>query len=174
LRSLQRDEARLTALLTRLARLARPSPPAPAARGATAPDRPAGSFASRRGTLTMPVRGELASRFGSPRDGGGPPWKGWFIRCAPGQDIKAIASGQVVFADWLRGFGNLLILDHGDGYMSLYGYNDALFAEVGANVREGEPVAQAGASGGNPQPGVYFEIRYQGEAVDPAPWIDSH
>ncbi|MBK9675612.1 MAG: peptidoglycan DD-metalloendopeptidase family protein [Betaproteobacteria bacterium] len=85
--------------------------------------------------------------------------------------MRSIAAGQVVYADWLRGFGNLLIVDHGDGYMSLYGNNDALLAVVGATVREGEAIAQAGASGGSAEPGVYFEIRHQGAAVDPATWI---
>jgi septal ring factor EnvC (AmiA/AmiB activator) len=98
-------------------------------------------------------------------------WKGWFIRCAVGQEVRAIAAGQVVYADWLRGFGNLLIVDHGDGYMSLYGNNDALLATVGASVGEGEAVAQAGSSGGSVEPGVYFEIRHQGKAMDPATWI---
>jgi septal ring factor EnvC (AmiA/AmiB activator) len=76
-----------------------------------------------------------------------------------------------VWADWLRGFGNLLILDHGDGYMTLYGHNEALVASVGATVARGEAIAQAGASGGAERPGVYFEIRYDGRAVDPAPWF---
>jgi septal ring factor EnvC (AmiA/AmiB activator) len=117
------------------------------------------------------VRGELAGGFGLPREGGGTTWKGWFIRCAPGQEVRAVAAGQVVYADWLRGFGNLLIVDHGDGFMTLYGNNDALLATVGQAVRDGEPVAQAGASGGSAESGVYFEIRFEGRAVDPAPWI---
>ena len=98
-------------------------------------------------------------------------WKGWFIRCAVGQEVRAIAAGRVVYADWLRGFGNLLIVDHGDGYMSLYGNNDALLASVGASVGEGDAVAQAGSSGAGFEPGVYFEIRHQGKALDPATWI---
>jgi septal ring factor EnvC (AmiA/AmiB activator) len=120
--------------------------------------------------LSVPVAGEPIGRFGVPRESGGTKWKGWFIRCAPGQEVKAVAAGRVVFSDWLRGFGNLLILDHGGGWMTLYGNNDALLAAVGAEVREGEPVAQAGASGGSPDSGVYFEVRFDGTAVDPASW----
>jgi septal ring factor EnvC (AmiA/AmiB activator) len=188
---LKRDELRLAGLIDRLAELARsrtrsrpdatallrPTPPGDAPSAAVTdqlPDAPAARETSgglRRGTLSLPVRGELTSRFGAPRDGGGTTWKGWFIRCPTGQEVRSIAAGQVVYADWLRGFGNLLIVDHGDGYMSLYGNNDALLATVGAIVREGEAVAQAGASGGSAEPGVYFEISHQGKAVDPTPWI---
>jgi septal ring factor EnvC (AmiA/AmiB activator) len=101
----------------------------------------------------------------------GAPWRGWFIETAAGASVRAVAAGQVVWADWLRGFGNLLILDHGDGYMTLYGHNEALFPAVGAQVAAGEVVAQAGASGGAETPGVYFEVRYDGRAIDPAPWF---
>ena len=139
---------------------------APRRPGAPAP--PVGPLPARR--LSVPVAGEPIGRFGVPRESGGTKWKGWFIRCAAGQEVKAVAAGRVVFADWLRGFGNLLILDHGGGWMTLYGNNDALLAAVGAEVREGEPVAQAGASGGSPDSGVYFEVRFDGTAVDPASW----
>jgi septal ring factor EnvC (AmiA/AmiB activator) len=175
LETLRRDEARLEALLERLARAPRPAPPParpkPAAPGAAAPAPaapPVGPLPARR--LSVPVAGEPIGRFGVSRESGGTKWKGWFIRCAPGQEVKAVAAGRVVFADWLRGFGNLLILDHGGGWMTLYGNNDALLAAVGAEVREGEPVAQAGASGGSPDSGVYFEVRFDGTAVDPASW----
>jgi len=175
LETLRRDEARLEALLERLARAPRPAPPTarpkPGAPGAASPvpaSPPVGPLPARR--LSVPVAGEPIARFGVSRESGGTKWKGWFIRCAPGQEVKAVAAGRVVFADWLRGFGNLLILDHGGGWMTLYGNNDALLAEVGAEVREGEPVAQAGASGGSPDSGVYFEVRFDGTAVDPASW----
>ncbi|MEO8486246.1 MAG: peptidoglycan DD-metalloendopeptidase family protein [Betaproteobacteria bacterium] len=121
--------------------------------------------------LDLPVHGELAGRFGAPRDGSGAPWRGWFIASAAGADVRAVAAGQVVWADWRRGFGNLLILDHGDGYMTLYGHNEALFASVGATIAPGAAIAQAGTSGGAEMPGVYFEIRYDRRAVDPAPWF---
>jgi len=175
LETLRRDEARLEALLERLARAPRPAPPStrpkPAAPGATSPAPaapPVGPLPPRR--LSVPVAGEPIGRFGVSRESGGTKWKGWFIRCAPGQEVKAVAAGRVVFADWLRGFGNLLIVDHGGGWMTLYGNNDALLAAVGADVLEGEPVAQAGASGGSPDSGVYFEVRFDGTAVDPASW----
>ena len=121
--------------------------------------------------LLMPAKGELTGRFGVPREGSGAPWRGWFIETAAGASVRAVAAGQVVWAEWLRGFGNLLILDHGDGYMTLYGHNEALFPAVGATVAAGENIAQAGASGGAEKPGVYFEIRYDGRAIDPAPWF---
>jgi len=82
-----------------------------------------------------------------------------------------VAAGRVVFADWLRGFGNLLILDHGDGYMSLYGNNESLFKQVGDAARSGETVASVGNSGGNMDSGLYFEIRHQGKAFDPLAWV---
>lgn len=169
LSALQRDDARLLALLNRLSRRPAPPPRTAEPERAIRDPRPVTGFASRR-SLSMPVRGELVGRFGTPRDSGAS-WKGWFIRCAAGAEVQAVASGQVVWADWLRGFGNLLILDHGNGYMSLYGFNDALLANVGATVREGQAIAQAGASGGAALPGVYFEIRQDGRAVDPAPWF---
>jgi septal ring factor EnvC (AmiA/AmiB activator) len=164
----QRDDARLTRLVARLAEL--PSAPAdgagPPATGGSVP----GTGLVRGGAI-LPVRGELTGRFGAPMPGSGRPAKGWFIRCPVGEEVRAIAAGQVVWADWLRGFGNLVIVDHGDGRMSLYGNNDALLASVGSTVRKGEAIAQAGASGASPEPGLYFEVRHQGAAVDPAPWI---
>lgn len=186
---LKRDDSRLSRLIDRLAELSRArtptrrEPPAgdrkapPSPGKTTSPERlPATASATRElgsgpGSLSMPVRGELVGRFGTPREGGAMTWKGWFIRCPVGQEVRAIAAGQVVYADWLRGFGNLLIVDHGDGYMSLYGNNDALLASVGDSVGEGEAVAQSGSSGAGFEPGVYFEIRHQGKALDPATWI---
>ncbi|OYZ08341.1 MAG: peptidase M23, partial [Methylophilales bacterium 16-45-7] len=91
-------------------------------------------FASLRGKLRLPVRGEVSNRFGAVRSDTGVSWKGLFIKAGEGNDVKSIASGQVVFADWMRGFGNLIIVDHGSGYMSLYGNNQALLKNVGDNV----------------------------------------
>ena len=85
--------------------------------------------------------------------------------------FSAVADGRVVYADWLRGFGNLLILDHGKGYMSLYANNEALLAQVGEKVRGGEPVAQVGASGGSEESGLYFELRRDGKPFDPLRWV---
>lgn len=128
------------------------------------------AFASRRGHLRLPVKGQLAARFGSKR-GDGPNWKGLFIRAAEGSEIKAVASGQVVFAEWLRGFGNLIIIDHGSQYMTIYGNNQAVLKRVGDVVRTGEVIASAGNSGGNENSGLYFEMRHQGRAIDPMGWV---
>ena len=128
-----------------------------------------GSFARQRGNLRLPVRGSVAGRFGSPRDGGCT-WRGLFIKAGSGSEVKSIASGRVVFAEWMRGFGNLLIVDHGDAYLSIYGNNDSLLKHVGQAVKGGETVATVGNSGGNPDSGLYFELRHQGQPIDPMKW----
>ena len=172
--TLKRDETRLAQLVERLARLVARSKPAPRVRNERVPQ--AGvlesAFGELKGTLRLPVRGELAGRFGSPRADGGVTWKGVFIAARPGEEVRAVATGRVVFADWLRGFGNLLIVDHGDAYMSLYGNNEALFKRVGDEIRAGDPVAAVGASGGNTESGLYFELRHQGKPLDPMDWVD--
>ena len=93
------------------------------------------------------------------------------MRTRSGEEIHVIAAGQVVFADWLRGFGNLIIVDHGSGYMSLYGHNEALLKQVGAQIKAGDVIARAGNSGGNAETGLYFEIRHRGAPLDPAQWV---
>ncbi len=128
------------------------------------------SFSSLRGRLRLPVKGELLAKYGSTR-GDGPSWKGLFIRAAEGTDIKTVAAGRVVFADWLRGFGNLIIVDHGNQYMTIYGNNQALLKHAGDPVKAGDVIASAGNSGGNEQSGLYFEMRHQGRAFDPLAWI---
>lgn len=128
------------------------------------------AFAALRGQLRLPVRGDLVARYGGKR-GDGPSWKGLFIRAAEGAEVKAIAAGQVVFAEWLRGFGNLIIIDHGSQYMTIYGNNQAVLKRAGDIVRTGDVIASAGNSGGNEQSGLYFEMRYQGRAFDPLGWI---
>jgi septal ring factor EnvC (AmiA/AmiB activator) len=128
-----------------------------------------GSFARQRGSLRLPVRGAVTGRFGSARDGGGT-WRGLFIKAGAGSEVKAIAGGRVVFSEWMRGFGNLLIVDHGDAYLSIYGNNDALLKQVGQAVKGGETVATVGNSGGNPDSGLYFELRHQGQPIDPMKW----
>ena len=110
-------------------------------------------------------RGSVIGRFGAPREGSGT-WKGLFIRAGQGSEVKAIAEGRVVFAEWMRGFGNLLIIDHGDAYLSIYGNNDSLLKQVGDAVKGGDTVASVGNSGGNPETGLYFELRHQGQALD--------
>ncbi|RIX48817.1 MAG: peptidase M23 [Rhodocyclales bacterium GT-UBC] len=128
-----------------------------------------GSFARQKGNLRLPVRGAVAGRFGSPRDGGGT-WRGLFIKAGSGSEVKAVAGGRVVFAEWMRGFGNLLIVDHGDAYLTIYGNNDALLKQVGQSVKGGETIATVGNSGGNPDSGLYFELRHQGQPIDPMKW----
>ncbi|WP_244531943.1 murein hydrolase activator EnvC family protein [Nitrosomonas aestuarii] len=129
------------------------------------------AFNTLKGKLILPVRGKLVNRFGGQRSGRHIKWKGLFISSPGGSDVKAIAKGRVVFADWLRGFGNLLIIDHSHDYMSLYGNNEALLKQVGDIVRSGDTVATVGNSGGNPDFGLYFELRHKGKAFDPLTWI---
>jgi murein hydrolase activator len=128
------------------------------------------AFETLRGKLKLPTRGELAGRFGAPRESG-VTWKGVFIKAESGQQVKAVADGRVVFADWLRGFGNLLIVDHGEGYMSLYGNNETLLKQVGENTQSGENIASVGATGGATESGVYFELRREGKPFDPMQWV---
>lgn len=161
-----------------------PVPP-PASRAAAAPAvridtgplataTPSGAaFRQLRGKMGFPVAGELAGRFGAPRAEGGTRWRGLFIRANDGAEVRAIAAGDVVFSDWMRGYGNLIILDHGDDFMTIYANNDALLRVVGERVDGGAPIASVGASGGAWDSGLYFEIRHKGEPVDPLRWIRS-
>ncbi len=129
------------------------------------------AFETLKGKLKLPTRGELQGRFGRPREDGGVTWKGLFIRAEVGQTVKAVADGRVVYADWLRGFGNLVIVDHGGGYMSLYGNNESLLKQVGDKTQSGETVASVGSTGGALESGVYFELRHQGKPFDPMKWV---
>lgn len=172
--TLKRDENRLARLVESLARLMARSKPPARARNERVPQVPLADspFLELKGRLALPVRGELVNRFGGPRADGGVVWKGLFIAASPGEPVRAIADGRVVFADWLRGFGNLLIVDHGDAYMSLYGNNETLYKRVGDPIRGGEPVAAVGASGGNADSGLYFELRHQSRPLDPLDWVN--
>ena len=126
-------------------------------------------FKSRKGRLHWPTKGRLVARFGTSK-AGNLKWDGVIISSPEGREVKAIHHGRVAFSDWLRGFGLLLILDHGDGYMSLYGHNQTLFKETGEWVEPGEPLALVGSSGGRSSTGVYFGIRYKGRPVNPKKW----
>lgn len=128
-------------------------------------------FADLQGKMPLPVQGELIGRFGAPRAEGGTRWRGIFIGADGGQDVRAVAAGEVVFSDWLRGYGNLVILDHGDDYLTVYGNNDSLFGLVGDRIPAGAAIATVGASGGASRSGLYFEVRHQGEPVDPLRWV---
>lgn len=180
--ALKRNETRLTNLIEQLSRIiARTPPRSPASRRPAAPRERnervpepsafSGAFAQLRGQLALPVRGELANRFGSQRSDGGVTWKGLFIAASPSEPVKAVAAGRVVYADWLRGFGNLMIVDHGDSYMSLYGYNETLYKRVGEEIAAGDTIAAVGSSGGSGESGLYFELRYRGQPFDPLGWI---
>jgi len=183
---LEHDEARLGSLIDQIGRLLaeqakrRVLPTHPAASAAEPHPEPPGlaAFGALRGKLELPVTGELAARFGAARraeDGqpqaGAPSWKGLFIRAPAGAEVHAVAAGRVVFADWLRGFGNLMILDHGNGLLSVYGYNETLLHGIGDTVQAREVIAAVGSTGGNQDSGLYFELRYQGKPFDPLAWV---
>ncbi len=128
-------------------------------------------FKSMRGKLPWPIKGRVAYAFGSEQIRGKLRRNGMVIRANEGNEIKAIHSGRVVFADWLRGYGVLLIMDHGNGYMSLYGHNQSLLREAGDWIHAGESIATAGRSGGQSRSGLYFEIREKGAPQDPIVWL---
>lgn len=128
------------------------------------------NFAALKGKLKLPVRGDVTNRFGASREDSGISWKGLFIKASEGAEVKSVANGRVVFADWLRGFGNLIIVDHGDGYMSLYGNNQALLKPVGESVKAGDAIAAVGNSGGNASNGLYYELRRLSRPFDPLSW----
>jgi septal ring factor EnvC (AmiA/AmiB activator) len=172
------DEARLSRLVEEIGKLLAARPGAgyrrEAASAAAAPQAatpPTGPFATLKGRLRLPVRGELATRFGSQTRAGTASAKGVFIRAAEGEPVRAVAPGRVVYADWMRGFGNLLIVDHGEAYLSIYGYNESLLKQTGDAVTLGEVLATVGSSGGNDQTGLYFEMRYLGRPFDPLSWV---
>ncbi|MGZ8358294.1 MAG: murein hydrolase activator EnvC family protein [Telluria sp.] len=138
---------------------------------ALAPAAPEGAFEGMKGRLRAPVSGSVTASFGAKR-GSGPSWKGVFIKAAEGSDVRAVAAGRVVFASWLRGFGNLIIIDHGSQYLSIYGNNQSLLKRVGDAVKGGDQVASAGNTGGIEESGLYFELRHRGKAFNPAGWVN--
>lgn len=154
---LQRNEARLARLLEELS--------------AVMPELAGAAFGRHKGRLSLPVEGKVTNQFGSRRPESTLSWTGWFIRATAKQPVQAIAPGRVVYADWLRGFGNLLIVDHGQGYMSLYGNNQTLYKQVGDTLRTGDLIAAVGNSGGNEDSGLYFELRFKGQPVNPGSWF---
>jgi murein hydrolase activator len=128
------------------------------------------AFAKLRGKLAWPVNGHLVARFGDAR-AGGVHWDGVLVATERGNPVKAVFDGRVIYADWLPGLGLLAIVDHGDGYLSLYGHNERLYKAAGERVAAGEALAAAGDSGGSGRPELYFEIRKGGKPVDPRPWF---
>jgi septal ring factor EnvC (AmiA/AmiB activator) len=127
-------------------------------------------FADQKGKILLPVSGKIANGFGTSRNAGKLRWQGIFIITREGEPIHAVHHGRVVFSDWLRGFGMLLIINHGDGYMSLYGHNQSLYRQAGDWVDANEVIALAGNSGGQDRSGLYFEIRQSGKPRDPQSW----
>lgn len=181
IKKLKRDEKRLSDLVKKLARITKQKQQQQATKKETStsiaknqetPDnRYAGKkFVSLKGKLKLPVIGELMNRFGNKRKDGGLTWKGLFIRADEGASVKSVASGRVVFAEWMRGFGNLIIIDHGSGYMSLYGNNQTILKNVGEDVTAGDTIAQVGNTGGNQSHGVYYELRNKSIPFDPLKW----
>lgn len=129
-----------------------------------------GGLGKPGGQAVWPVRGRIEHRFGEQLQGE-LRWKGMVISAAEGSEVKAIADGRVLLADWLQGYGLVVVVEHGKGDMSLYGYNQSALVSVGAQVRAGQPIALVGTSGGQGTPSLYFEIRRQGQAVNPQPWL---
>jgi len=164
LRVAEADEKRLARVIEEIGKVLSARPGAGYGRADRVPDAaPAGwSFSALKGRLRLPVQGEPARRQGAA--------KGVFIRAPEGEPVRAVAAGRVVYAEWMRGFGNLLIVDHGEDYFSVYGNNEALLKQAGDAVAPGETLATVGASGGNEETGLYFELRHLGRAFDPMTW----
>ena len=128
-------------------------------------------FANHRGRYSWPVKGRLVAAFGSPMAQGKISRQGVVLVSKAGAPVRAIAAGQVVFAKWLKGFGLLVIINHGDGYMSLYGRNQTIIKQPGDWVQASDVIATVGQSGGFTNPGLYFGIRYKGKAQNPQKWV---
>ncbi|MFZ2208270.1 MAG: peptidoglycan DD-metalloendopeptidase family protein [Porticoccaceae bacterium] len=156
LRQLKTEERRLRDVLDQLARSTSPEGDGP--------------FTKQAGKLPWPVNGKPLNRFGASR-ASALPWTGWMIAVQEGSAVHVIHAGTVVFADYLRGHGQLIIVDHGGGYLSLYSHNQALLKATGARVQGGEVIARTGASGGLERGALYFEIRQGGKTLDPAVWL---
>lgn len=159
LKRLQTEQAALEKLLRELQRASR-----------ALPSDSSSPFAQMRGRLVWPVPGTLAAAFGSPR-AGTVTWQGALITADRGTPVKAIFRGRVVYADWLAGMGLLVIVDHGGGFLSLYGHNEQVFRSVGEMVNAGDTISAVGDTGGRARPELYLEIRRAGKPVDPAPWF---
>jgi septal ring factor EnvC (AmiA/AmiB activator) len=170
---LQHDENRLARLVAKIAEMLAKPKTKSLFRNENIPDNrfDGQPFERLQGKLALPVKGDITNHFGATRPDSTVLWKGIFIRSSSGQSVKVIAAGRVVFADWLRGFGNLLIVDHGHAYMSLYGNNETLYKQVGDELRGGDTIATVGNSGGNSDSGLYFELRHESKPLDPIKWL---
>ncbi len=128
-------------------------------------------FPQMKGKLAWPVKGKLRNLYGRLKQGSDLRWQGVVLQAPGGRHVRAISSGRVAFADWMRGFGNLVIIDHGDAYMSLYGHNESLYKSVGQWVEPGDIIGSVGDSGGQQKTGLYLEIRKQGKPQNPTQWF---
>ena len=173
IKHLQRDENRLVKLVEKITEMLAQPKKKSLFRNDNLPDNrfDGEPFAQLQGKLSLPVKGDITNQFGTKRPDSTVIWKGLFIRTSSGQTVKSVAAGRVVFADWLRGFGNLLIVDHGNAYMSLYGNNETLYKQVGDELRGGDTIASVGNSGGNIDSGLYFELRHKSKPLDPLKWL---
>jgi len=158
---LRQDELKLAELVAGLARELADIPPAEIRQV---------PFAKLKGALPWPSVGKIRYKFGTPRGSSDLSWKGVLVAAQPGTPVHAVSHGRVAFSNWLRGFGLLMIIEHGDGYMSLYGHSESLFKDVGDWVETGEIIAKVGSSGGREDSGLYFEIRHLGTPVNPMRW----
>ncbi len=170
LKQLGEDRRRLQALLDRVARQVATTN-AINAPGYVPLPKGGEKFSQRRGRMPWPTQGSMIHRFGSARIAGQMNWNGAYISAAMGASVRAVHHGRVVFADYFGGHGLLVIVDHGEGYMSLYAHNQHLLKKAGEPVQAGENIATVGNSGGQANAGLYFEIRHQGKPVDPALWL---
>ena len=162
MRELREDERRLERLVNRIEEFKEED---------LVPVNPvSGKFGKQKNRLRMPVKGRVLARFGTHRDVGGQHWNGIFIAANAGEDVHAVYAGRVVFAGWLHGFGLLMILDHGDGYMTLYGHNQSLYKVVGDWVDTGDTIASVGNTGNPPRTGLYFGVRQLGKPRNPLIW----
>ena len=170
---LQHDENRLAKIVSRITEILAKPRNRSVLRNDNLPDNrfDGKPFEQLMGKLALPVKGVVSNRFGAARPDSTVLWKGLFIKAPSGQPVRAIAAGQVVFADWLRGFGNIIIVDHGDAYMSLYGNNETLYKQVGDRIQGGDTIATVGNSGGNSDSGLYFELRHESHPLDPMKWL---
>ncbi|MFA6202022.1 MAG: peptidoglycan DD-metalloendopeptidase family protein [Gallionella sp.] len=170
---LQHDENRLANLVSKIAQMLAKPKTKSLFHNTNIPDSrfDGKPFEELMGKLALPVKGEITNQFGTTRPDSTVIWKGLFISTAHGQPVRSIAAGRVVFADWLRGFGNLLIIDHGNAYMSLYGNNETLYKQVGDEIHGGDAISTVGNSGGNADSGLYFELRHESRPLDPAKWL---
>lgn len=164
LSSLEDSRGRIENLLKSLGELLADIPTSPSE------NRP---FPAQKGKLPWPTKGIFLNKFGHSKARGDLKWNGVLIKADFGTPVHVISHGRVAFSDWLQGFGFITVIDHGDGYMSLYGNSESLFKQTGDWVAAGDIIATAGDSGGQPQSGVYFEIRSRGRPVNPAKWCSS-